>query len=78
MIPIGTTVPSRYPPIITWVLIATNCIVFLFEQGLNRAGLDEFIDRFALVPSYTARTTAEQPIFFSWCHNDVPARRLRN
>src|ERR1700729_1878301 len=51
MIPIGTAVPSRYPLIITWLLIATNCIVFLFEQSLNRADLNEFIDQFALVPA---------------------------
>jgi hypothetical protein len=27
MIPIGTAVPLRYPPIITWLLIATDCAV---------------------------------------------------
>jgi membrane associated rhomboid family serine protease len=51
MIPIGTAVPSRYPPIITWVLIATNCGVFLFQQSLSPAELNEFIDRFALIPA---------------------------
>lgn len=51
MIPIGTAVPSRYPPIITWILIATNCGVFLFQQGLSPAELNEFIDRFALIPA---------------------------
>jgi membrane associated rhomboid family serine protease len=51
MIPIGTAVPSRYPPIITWVLIATNCIVFLFQQSLSPAELNEFINQFALIPA---------------------------
>ena len=51
MIPIRTAVPSRYPPIITWVLIATNCGVFLFQQSLSPAELNEFIDRFALIPA---------------------------
>ena len=51
MIPISTAVPSRYPPIITWVLIATNCGVFLFQQSLSPAELNEFIDRFALIPA---------------------------
>jgi membrane associated rhomboid family serine protease len=51
MIPIGTAVPSRYPPIITWVLIATNCGVFLFQQSLSPAELHDFIDRFALIPA---------------------------
>ena len=51
MIPISTAVPSRYPPIITWVLIATDCGVFLFQQSLSPAELNEFIDRFALIPA---------------------------
>ena len=28
MIPIRNAVPSRYPPLVTWILIATNCLVF--------------------------------------------------
>ena len=28
MIPIRNAVPSRYPPVITWILIAINCLVF--------------------------------------------------
>jgi membrane associated rhomboid family serine protease len=49
MIPIGTAVPSRYPPIVTWLLIAVNCCVFLFQQTLSAAELNDFINRFALV-----------------------------
>jgi len=52
MIPIGTAVPSRYPPIITWLLIATNCAVFLFQQSLSPAELNEFIEQFALIPAH--------------------------
>jgi hypothetical protein len=33
MIPIGTAVPSRYPPIITWLLIATNESATSTSQG---------------------------------------------
>jgi membrane associated rhomboid family serine protease len=51
MIPIGTAVPSRYPPVITWMLIAANCAVFLFQQSLSPAELNEFIANFALVPA---------------------------
>ena len=32
MFPIRNTVPSRYPPVVTWMLIATNCLVFLFPE----------------------------------------------
>ena len=51
MIPIKTAVPSRYPPIVTWVLIASNCAVFLFQQSLDPLDLRQFIGQFALVPS---------------------------
>ena len=26
MIPLKNAVPSRYPPVVTWILIATNCL----------------------------------------------------
>jgi membrane associated rhomboid family serine protease len=51
MIPIGTAVPPRYPPIVTWVLIASNCAAFLFQQSLSPAELNKFIDEFALIPA---------------------------
>ena len=35
MIPIRNAVPSRYPPVVTWILIATNCLVFLFQDSLS-------------------------------------------
>ena len=35
MFPIKNTVPTRYPPVVTWALIATNCIVFLFQISLT-------------------------------------------
>ena len=51
MIPGGTAVPTRYPAITTWVLIVLNCGVFLFQQSLSPAELNDFIDRFALIPA---------------------------
>jgi hypothetical protein len=35
MIPIRNAVPSRYPPVVTGILIATNCLVFLFQDSLS-------------------------------------------
>ena len=35
MIPIHTAVPSRYPPVVTWMLIATNCVVFLIQNSMS-------------------------------------------
>ena len=51
MIPIRTAVPSRYPPVITWMLIATNCVVFLFQTGMSTWELNRFLFHFALIPA---------------------------
>jgi membrane associated rhomboid family serine protease len=50
MFPIQTTVPNRYPAMITWALIVANCAVFLFQLTLSPAELDQFLSQFALIP----------------------------
>src|ERR1700716_3766618 len=55
MIPLKNAVPSRYPPVVTWMLIATNCLVFLFQNSLSPLELEQFLRDFALIPArYTA------------------------
>ena len=55
MIPIRNAVPSRYPPVITWMLIVTNCLVFLFQDSLSPYELKLLLRQFALIPArYTA------------------------
>src|SRR4030081_614391 len=51
MIPIRNAVPSRYPPVITWMLIATNCLVFLFQDSLSPFELELLLRQFALIPA---------------------------
>jgi membrane associated rhomboid family serine protease len=51
MIPIRNAVPSRYPPVITWMLIATNCLVFLFQDSLSPYELELLLRQFALIPA---------------------------
>ena len=51
MIPIGNAVPSRYPPVVTWMLIATNCLVFLFQDSLSPDELELLVRQFALIPA---------------------------
>jgi membrane associated rhomboid family serine protease len=51
MIPIWNAVPSRYPPVITWMLIATNCLVFLFQDSLSPYELELLMRQFALIPA---------------------------
>ena len=50
MFPLQTTVPLRNPPVVTWVLIAVNCVVFLYQISLSEPELELFLSRFALVP----------------------------
>jgi hypothetical protein len=51
MIPIRNAVPSRSPPLVTWILIATNCLVFLFQDSLSPEELELFLRQFALIPA---------------------------
>jgi membrane associated rhomboid family serine protease len=51
VIPISNTAPTRNPAIVTWMLIATNCLVFLFQSSLDPLQLELFVARFALVPA---------------------------
>ncbi len=57
MIPIKSTAPVRYPPVATWILIAVNCVVFLFETSLNDAQLEDLLSQFALIPARFQATT---------------------
>ncbi len=62
MFPIKNTVPTRYPPVVTWALIATNCIVFLFQISLTPGELEWFLVNFALIPArYFAPLAFGQP-----------------
>jgi membrane associated rhomboid family serine protease len=51
MIPIRNAVPSRYPPVVTWVLIAINCLVFLFQVSLSPYELKVLVYQYALIPA---------------------------
>ena len=51
MFPIRNTIPSKSFPIITWLLILLNVLIFLFQKSLDEKAFMDFIHRFALVPS---------------------------
>ena len=51
MLPIRDTIPGRNPPIVTWVLILVNRVVFLFEIALPEPALERFFYLFGLVPA---------------------------
>lgn len=51
MIPIKDTVPRRIFPYMTFLLIAANGLVFLFQLSLPEPSLEELIYLFGLVPA---------------------------
>ena len=51
MFPIKNAVPTRYPPVVTWALIAANCLVFFVQLGLSPREEELFLIRFALIPA---------------------------
>jgi len=51
MIPLYDTLHSRRFPIVNWLLIALNALVFLYEIRLSPAGLDKLTRTWGLVPS---------------------------
>ena len=52
MFPIKDDQPSYSTPFVNWFLIGLNIFIFLFELQLNRAGLKQLFDQFALVPAH--------------------------
>lgn len=50
MIPLYDTVPSRRAPIINWVIIWINALVFIFEASLSPQEREVFLRTFGLVP----------------------------
>jgi membrane associated rhomboid family serine protease len=51
MLPIQDTIPDRNPPIVVWLLILANSVVFLFELSLPEQALEQFFHLFGLVPA---------------------------
>jgi membrane associated rhomboid family serine protease len=51
MFPIRDTVESRYAPVVTWLLIAVNSVVFLFELALDPRMLERLFYVFGMVPA---------------------------
>jgi membrane associated rhomboid family serine protease len=51
MFPIRDTIRSRSFPIINWILIIVNVLVFFYEWSLTPEQLQNLISNFALIPS---------------------------
>jgi membrane associated rhomboid family serine protease len=51
LFPIRDNIESRSLPIITWIIIALNVIVFLIELSVG-SGIEPFLQHYGLIPSY--------------------------
>ena len=51
MIPLRDSTPSRHVPVITWLIVAANTLVFLFQLLLSTNQLEWFIYNFAFIPA---------------------------
>ncbi|MBN1314636.1 MAG: rhomboid family intramembrane serine protease [Anaerolineales bacterium] len=66
MIPIQDMNPSRTKPVITWVIIALNVIVYLYEIVLDGMGqLDPFLYQAGVVPSLITTNLTNIPDIFT-------------
>lgn len=50
MFPIRDTLRSKHFPIVNWLLIIANVLVFLYEVSLPSQALNRFIYQFAIIP----------------------------
>ena len=65
MFPVQNTVPSRYPPLATWGLIAVNCAIFLIAQVKQAAA--GLLQR--TLPADRAEALAEKLATGTWSHD---------
>jgi len=56
MIPIKDTIRSRSFPLVTWVIIAINAVVFFLQIGLSQSQQEWVLQTFALVPGHIQLT----------------------
>lgn len=51
MIPLKDTIPSKHFPIVNWIIILANLVVFLFDLTLTQGQREVFIYTYGLVPA---------------------------
>ncbi|MFN2304071.1 MAG: rhomboid family intramembrane serine protease, partial [Anaerolineales bacterium] len=67
MLPLRDTIRSYTFPIVNWVIIAINTLVFILEVNLDPISLDRFVQTFGIVP---ARLHLDNPVL--WITNPLP------
>jgi membrane associated rhomboid family serine protease len=63
MIPIRDNLPGRHFPIITYLLIAANSLVFIYMASLSAGALNAFVDKFSLIPARISAGAAFYSLF---------------
>lgn len=51
MLPLRDNVPSRTVPLVNWVLIGLNTLVFIYQAGLKPFALNNFITVYGMIPA---------------------------
>ena len=51
MFPLRDTIPSRRAPVVTWALIAVNCLVFAWQLALPEGSLLRLFHLYGMVPA---------------------------
>jgi membrane associated rhomboid family serine protease len=70
---------ARVKPVVTWLLIATNLVVFLYEMGASEAGLERLFDSVSLMPAALfgevtapgALPALVTPVTYQFFHADI-------
>jgi membrane associated rhomboid family serine protease len=62
MFPVKNTVPTRYPGVVTWMLMLVNCAVFFIQINIGADEEERFLIAFALIPArYFVYGAAKSP-----------------
>ncbi|NEQ65587.1 MAG: rhomboid family intramembrane serine protease [Symploca sp. SIO1B1] len=66
MVPIGDENPTQITPVVTYILIIVNILIFIYELTLPAPQLDQFFQLFAVVPKELTAdfsgTVVNQPV----------------
>ena len=60
MIPLRDSNRARHFPVMNWLILIANGLVFFYELGLSQSGLETFVNTYALVPAQLN----DQPVTF--------------
>jgi membrane associated rhomboid family serine protease len=51
MLPLRDNIPSRSLPLVNWLLIGLNTLIFIYQTGLKPAALHTFVNTYGVVPA---------------------------